>query len=146
MYVLLWLCAHCVFYASANPSVYQRPSLDITTGDEVCFVCHWKRFCYQCCKIPVLRFPHGYFFLALLPSTTSLAPSEKQQHLISDIWQHCINAENAPALLWFKLISFFSRINKYRSKSNCLYKYCQLTIFFSKNFSAFVVNVYIILW
>lgn len=146
MYVLLWLCAHCVFYASANPSVYQRPSLDITTGDEVCFVCHWKRFCYQCCKIPVLRFPHGYFFLALLPSTTSLAPSEKQQHLISDIWQHCINAENAPALLWFKLISFFQESTNIVLNQIVYINIVNWQFFFQRISLLFVVNVYIILW
>lgn len=29
-----------VFFTRRLTRVYQRPGLDITTGDEVCFVCH----------------------------------------------------------------------------------------------------------
>lgn len=60
-------CAHCVFYASANPSISET-QLGYHNRRRGLFRLSLKTLCYQCCKIEVLCFP-CYF----------LATSEKQR-------------------------------------------------------------------
>lgn len=80
-------CAHCVFYASANPSVSET-RLGYHNRRRGLFRLSLKTLCYQCCKIEVLRFPRVtsclFFFVLQLLGYSRLC-ARKATRLLSHL-------------------------------------------------------------
>lgn len=94
-------CAHCVFYASANPSISETPAwISQQETRSVSFVT--ENVVLSMLQNRGVVFPLNARLTSSLPSSSFhnfLAVSEKQQDSISDIWQHCVNAISASTLL-----------------------------------------------